>query len=50
MNYHRSGYILLNHHVHSIIDDITDPVARVGPAEATPPADEANQIPLRRLI
>ena len=50
MYYHRSGYTLLNRRVHSFIDDITGPIARVGSAEAVQPAEEANQIPPGGLI
>lgn len=45
MNYHKSGYILLNRCVHSVIDDNTGPVASADVAKAAPPAGEANQIP-----
>ena len=50
MYYHIFVYTLLNHRVHSVIDDITGPVARAGIAEAAPLAEEANQIPSRGLI
>ena len=43
-------HTLLNHHVHSVIDDITCPVAGTGTAEAMPPTEEANQIPPGGLI
>ena len=48
MYYHRSLYTLWNHRVHSVIDDITGPVACAG--EAEPLAEEANSIPLGELI
>ena len=50
MYYYRSVYTLWNRRVHSVIDDITGPVARAGPAEAALPAEEANQIPPGGLI
>ena len=39
---HRYGFTLLNHRVHSAIDDIIGPIARAGLAEVAPPAEEAN--------
>ena len=50
MYYPRFVYALLNRHIHSVIDDITGPVARVSIAEAALPAEEANQIPPGGLI
>ena len=49
-DYHRIVYTLLNRRVHSVIDDITGPVARAGSVEAEPLAEEANPIPPRGLI
>ena len=44
--YHRSFvYTLLKRRVYSVIDDITGTVAHAGFAEATPPVQDANQIP-----
>ena len=42
-------YTLLNRRVYSVIDDITGQVARLDDAEATPPMEEANQVPLGGL-
>ena len=45
MYYHRYVCTLLNYRVHTVIDDITGPVARAYTAEVAPLAEEANQIP-----
>lgn len=50
MCYHKSVYALLNHRVHDVIDEIVDPIAHPGPAEAVLPPEEANSIPLGGLI
>ena len=42
-------YILLNHRVHGITDDITGSVARVGPSETVPTTEEAHSLPLGSL-
>ena len=42
-------YTLLNRRVHSVIDDITGQVARPVDTDATPPAEETNQVPLGEL-
>ena len=48
--YHIFVYILLNRRVHSVIDDITDQVARAGNPEVAPPVEKANQVPPRGPI
>ena len=50
MYHHIIVYTLLNRPVHTVIDDITGPIARAGSAEVAPPAHDANQIPLGGLI
>ena len=47
---HRLVCTLLNRSVHSVIDDITCQVARVGDPESVPPEKEANQVPPEGLI
>ena len=43
--YHRIVYTLLNHRVHSVIDDITGQVARSSGTETAPPTEETNPVP-----
>ena len=50
MYYHRFVHTLLDRRAHSVIDDITGPVARAGNAETAPPAEKANQVPPGGLI
>ena len=42
-------YTLLNHRVHSVIDDITGQVARFSGSETAPPTEETNSVPLGGL-